>query len=1620
MKNMMRQSCGAFLLSTMIVLSLGLFPRAASAANFVVSKTADTDDGACNSDCSLREAVYAANAAAGADTITFNPTVFAAPRKTIVPAWSINPSDSVTITAPAAGLVVSSSLNRNIFSVTNADAIVSIVGLTLSNGNTGVENEGTLTLTNCTMNGNNYGIINYGVAATLINCTLTGNGDAGLLNGRNPGGSGRYASKPSGGVTTRSDTSTATLTNCTVSENTAESGFGAGIWNNTGSTVTVKNSIVVGNDYDTYGDAVTNGGNNIIGGTATAAGLDPDGLQDNGGPSRTIALIAGSPALDTANDAIAPSTDQRGIARPQGTHSDIGAFEARVSLVIRDATAVEGNSSTTNIVFTVKLTLPATSTVTVNYATANGTAIAGTDYTAKSGTLSFAAGTTTVTFTVLGLGDTTIEPDETFLVNLSSAVGAPIADGQGTGTIVGDDNETPSLVVNTTSDVESRTDGLTSLRDAIAYVNSNNFDPGNITFDATVFAAPRKSITVNSLLTLSENVTITAPQAGVAIEGFTPLAGENPPNSIFNVYQCNASFNGLTISKGVYGIFNNAGQVTVTNCTLSDNTDSGIYNNSGGATLNNCTLTGSNFGFQGSYGGANLTNSTLSGNRFAGFSNNRGTATIRFCTVSGNPSGVKNDFQGGTINLNNSIVAGNTTNTEGPITYGTNNIATGTAAAAGLETDGSGQPILKDNDGPTKTIALIPGGAAVDAAADAGAPATDQRGYARPQGTHCDIGAFELAPMALMITDVTANEGNSGTTNFIFTVRLMRASTSAVSVNYATADGTATAGSDYTARSGTLTIPAGSFTATVTVSVAGNTTIEPDEVFYVNLSNAVGAPINDAQGAGTIITEDFETPSLVVTTTNDVVNNTDGVNSLREAIEFANIDGVDSAITFSATVFASPRKTITLGGEQLPTLMGVGDGSMSNVSITAPPAGVVINGNNQSGVFEFQSDVSVTLTGLTITGGNTDTGGAIRNFGTLLVDSCTLNGNSAGQGGAIYSYGNYNDTGATIVRNSTLSGNNAGAGGGIYTTANTRIESSTITGNTASANQGAGLVTPGDMFTTTSTTISNSIIAGNNGTDLDYEYPNQYSDSVVSGGYNIIGDGSAVQYIYEPGDVTGVSDPKLGALADNGGPTQTHALLIDSPALNAGNTPLTSDQRAITRPQGSADDIGAFETFVAPPASVQFSAASYSVNEGAGTATITVTRTGGTNAASVAYATGTGTATNPADYTATSGTLQFATGQSSRTFTVSIVNDTAIENSETINLTLSAPVGATLGTPATATLTIVDNDAVGYSISGRVVTSTGIAISGVSVSRGSGSPVLTDSNGNYTFAAVPAGSYTLTPAKSGYGFSPATRSVTVSTANVAGQNFTGYNSLIDGRVAFSNGVGIPNVEVRLNSGGRTAITNGAGYFRFTSMLNGAYTVTPVLAGYTFDPTYKSVVISNANAVNINFIGGYAINGRVANSSGIGLVGIRVYRTGSSVAALTNGAGYYAFYGVVNGSYTLTPDATQGYGYTPVTRSVTVAGASVNNQNFVGTTGYRVSGRIARSNGTPIPNVSVTRTGSATPVTTNGAGYYTFNGVPNGTYTLTPSLSGFTFAPASKSVTVSGTDPAAQNFIGTGP
>ncbi|MCE9527157.1 MAG: S8 family serine peptidase [Planctomycetales bacterium] len=178
----------------------------------------------------------------------------------------------------------------------------------------------------------------------------------------------------------------------------------------------------------------------------------------------------------------------------------------------------------------------------------------------------------------------------------------------------------------------------------------------------------------------------------------------------------------------------------------------------------------------------------------------------------------------------------------------------------------------------------VTGAAALYAAANPGASAADIRSaiIASAQSTptaslagktvtggRLNISAQPDLQPSLRISDVSKNEGDSGTTAFSFTVTLSSASTQTITVDYGTSDNTASAGSDYTTAAGTLTFAPGVTSQAVTVDVIGDTTVENSESFFVNLSSPTNAPIVDGQGVGTIVNDDFAIPSISI---NSVAN----------------------------------------------------------------------------------------------------------------------------------------------------------------------------------------------------------------------------------------------------------------------------------------------------------------------------------------------------------------------------------------------------------------------------------------------------------------------------------------------------------------------------------------------------------------------------------------------------------------------------------------------------------------------------------------------------------------------------------------------------------------------------
>jgi hypothetical protein len=165
---------------------------------------------------------------------------------------------------------------------------------------------------------------------------------------------------------------------------------------------------------------------------------------------------------------------------------------------------------------------------------------------------------------------------------------------------------------------------------------------------------------------------------------------------------------------------------------------------------------------------------------------------------------------------------------------------------------------------------------------------------------------------------------------------------------------------------------------------------------------------------------------------------------------------------------------------------------------------------------------------------------------------------------------------------------------------------------------------------------------------------------------------------------------------------------------------------------------------------------------------------------------------------------------------------------------------------------------------------------------------------------------------------------------------------------------------------------------------------------------------------------YTISGTVSLSGGGTLAGVTVSTTGAS--ATTDGSGNYTLTGLANGTYTITPSLT-GYTFSPASQSVTVNGGNVGGIGFTASPvpTYSISGTVTLSAGGGLSGVNVTAGSSST--VTDTSGNYTITGFLNGTYTVTPSLTGYTFTPASQSVTVNGANAAGVNFtaaVSTGP
>lgn len=350
-----------------------------------------------------------------------------------------------------------------------------------------------------------------------------------------------------------------------------------------------------------------------------------------------------------------------------------------------------------------------------------------------------------------------------------------------------------------------------------------------------------------------------------------------------------------------------------------------------------------------------------------------------------------------------------------------------------------------------------------------------------------------------------------------------------------------------------------------------------------------------------------------------------------------------------------------------------------------------------------------------------------------------------------------------------------------------------------------------------------------------------------------------------------------------------------------------------------------------------------------------------------------------------------------------------------------------------------------YSVSGSITPGGTGAGAQIALTGAATANVTADSSGNFSFTGLPNGAYTVTPSKTSVSFSPASRNVTVSGGNVLGVSFTATSSgggtpstySISGTVSpMSLGA---NVAVTLTGAFTTAATTDAsGAYTFTGLANGTYSVTPSSTGATFAPANTSVTINGANQTGVNFTatasgggggGGtpttYTISGAVSPSS-LG-AGVQVALGGAATAtAITDSSGNFSFASLANGSYTVTPSGSS-LSFTPPNRQVTVAGANQTGVNFTASssggggtpTTYTISGTISPSSLGAGVQVALGGAANATTTASSG-GTYSFSGLANGSYTVTPSGPSLSFSPTNRQVSVNGANVTGANFTASAP
>ncbi|HTY39447.1 MAG TPA: Calx-beta domain-containing protein [Bacteroidota bacterium] len=565
------------------------------------------------------------------------------------------------------------------------------------------------------------------------------------------------------------------------------------------------------------------------------------------------------------------------------------------TISINNISVLEGDDGTTDAVFTVSLSAPSGRTIQVDYSTQDNTAIEGGDYFGVSGTLVIPAGESSGSITVQVIGDTQIEPNETFYVSLHRPINVSITNSQGVCTILDDDSLPARASISDASIVEgnsgtqmmvfnvtltdnmvsgginilySTTSGTaTSGTDFVATSGTLNIARGRLTGTISVpiigdtMYEPDETFSLN----IYSNVALFAPRQAtgtIVNDDAVPTVSISDPSIaegnvgtttlVYTVSLSNPSYQPVTVSFAT-----RAGTGATDGVDYIGQTGQLVFN-PGEVTKTVSVVVNSNTTYEPTkvvyVDLSNPIDATMPG----GTTQETGQGQI-----------LNDDPQMPVIAIGNvSVVETNKGYVDAVLPVTLSSASTQTVTVAYATANGTALA-GQDYVAASGTVTFAPGTTSatitVKVKGDRKKESNETFSVNLSNPSNGLFGNSSSGVVTIVnddglpklwISNASMKEGDGGSKPMQFAVRLQKNMLTTVTVSYATVNGTALAGRDYVAASGTLTFAPGETQKTISVSIIGDLLNEPDETFFVKLSNPSGAQIQDGSATGTIQNDD--------------------------------------------------------------------------------------------------------------------------------------------------------------------------------------------------------------------------------------------------------------------------------------------------------------------------------------------------------------------------------------------------------------------------------------------------------------------------------------------------------------------------------------------------------------------------------------------------------------------------------------------------------------------------------------------------------------------------------------------------------------------------------------------